>query len=157
MAEEKTGRKHTIKRMKPRKNSHYKQGYINPESCRKLFEAARNQPIIYRSGLELQFIQFFEQNPKIKYWASEPFNIEYYSRLDGKQQNYYPDFIVETTGGRTLIVEIKPYDQTVKPDITDTQWAKEAWIKNTDKWTAAKEFAHKRGMKFVILNEKFFD
>ena len=40
---------------------------------------------------------------------------------------------------------------------TVSDWAKESWIKNTDKWNAAKEFAHKRGMKFVILTEKFLD
>ena len=93
----------------------------------------------------------------IKHWASEPFNIEYFSRLDNCVKNYYPDFIIEKTNGDILLVEIKPDDQTHKPSVISNNWAKESWIKNTDKWNAAKEFAHKRGMKFVILTEKFLD
>lgn len=149
-------RKGGIKSLKPNKHSRYHQGYVNPDECKKLFESAKGQPIIYRSGLELQFIRFFEQSPMIAKWASEPFCIEYYSRLDKSNKNYYPDFYIETIKGNKMIVEIKPASQTEKCDVVDTQWAKRAWIRNTDKWMAAKEFANKRGMKFVILSEKFF-
>lgn len=157
MSIEKRKVKHNIKHMKPSKKTRYEQGYVNPSSCKKLFEAARKEPIIYRSGLELRYIHFFENCSSIKHWASEPFNIEYFSRLDNCVKNYYPDFILEKTNGDILLVEIKPDDQTHKPSVISNNWAKESWIKNTDKWNAAKEFAHKRGMKFVILTEKFLD
>ncbi|MBO5003885.1 MAG: hypothetical protein J6D03_01205 [Clostridia bacterium] len=155
--EAKSKRKHNIKHIKPQKNSRYEQGYINPSSCKKLFEAVRKEPIIYRSGLELKYIHFFEQCPGIRKWASEPFNIEYFSRLDNSMKNYYPDFILEKTNGDVLLVEIKPDDQTHKPSSISNNWAKESWIRNTDKWSAAKEFAEKRGMKFIILTEKFLN
>jgi len=145
-----------IKNMKPRKNGFYKQGQINPNNCRKYADSCKNEPIIYRSGLELQFIQYCENNPGITKWASEPFNIPYYSRLDQKQCNYYPDYIIENKKGNKVIVEVKPYDQTIKPDMTDTVWLKEQWIKNNDKWLAAKDFAEKHNMKFIIVTEKFF-
>ena len=146
-----------IKKLKPHKNSKYHQGYLDKNSCKKLFSSTKNEPIIYRSGLELQFIQFCENNPKIKKWASEPITIKYISRFDEKEHNYYPDYIVETESGNHIIVEIKPYNQTIKPSINDSKWLKEQWIKNTDKWNAANEFAHNHNAKFIIITEKFFE
>ena len=129
-----------IKNFKPKKNSKYHQGYYtNPKKC---FNSCKDEPIIYRSGLELQFIEFCEGNPRIKRWASEPIDINYICRLDNKQHKYYPDYILETDTGNRIIVEIKPYQQTIKPSATDSLWLKEQWIKNTDKWKAAHEFAH---------------
>ena len=146
-----------IKNYKPKKNSKYHQGYVSPSLCTKLFSTTKNEPIIYRSGLELQFIQFCENNPKIKYWASEPLPIKYYYRLDKKEHDYYPDYVIETYDGTKIIVEIKPYNQTIKPSALDSAWLKEAWIKNCDKWKAANEFAHEHNAKFIIITEKFFE
>ena len=145
-----------IKHMKPRKNGFYKQGIVNPKSCSKYADSCKSDPIIYRSGLELQFIQYCENNSNIVKWASEPIKIPYYSRLDQKECNYYPDYILENKKGNKVIVEVKPYNQTIKPDMTDTAWLKEQWIKNIDKWTAAKKFAEEHDMKFIIVTEKFF-
>ena len=146
-----------IKNMKPKKNSRYHQGYINKKDCKKLFDSVKDEPIIYRSGLEYQFITFCESNPQITKWASEPIKIEYKCRLDDKIHNYYPDYIIENFKGERTIVEIKPYQQTIKPDITDSRWLKEQWVKNVDKWNAAKDFAHKHNAKFIIITEKFFE
>lgn len=145
-----------IKHFRPKKNGKYHQGYVPESLCKKLFNSVRNEPIIYRSGLELQFIQFCEANPKITKWASEPIAIEYSSRLDNKNHKYYPDYIIETSAGTKIIVEIKPYDQTIKPSSTDSLWLKEQWIKNCDKWKAAQEFAHQNNAKFIIVTENFF-
>lgn len=146
-----------IKNIKPRKNSRFHQGFISKNFCTKLFNSCKNEPIIYRSGLELQFIQFCENNPKIKKWASEPISIKYTCRLDNKEHDYYPDYVIETNTGEKIIVEIKPYGQTVKPTAVDSVWLKESWIKNCDKWKAANEFAHKNNAKFIIVTEKFFE
>ena len=145
-----------VKHMKPRKNGFYKQGIVDPSSCHKYADSCKSDPIIYRSGLELQFIQYCENNSNIVKWASEPIKIPYYSRLDKKECNYYPDYILENKKGNKVIVEVKPYNQTLKPDLTDTTWLKEQWIKNIDKWTAAKKFAEDHDMKFIIVTEKFF-
>jgi len=145
-----------IKHMKPRKNGFYKQGIVDPKSCHKYADSCKSDPIIYRSGLELQFIQYCENNSNIVKWASEPIKIPYYSRLDQKECNYYPDYILENKKGNKVIVEVKPYNQTIKPDMTDTVWLKEQWVKNIDKWTAAKKFAEEHDMKFIIVTEKFF-
>jgi len=148
--------KNNIKNFKPRKNSKYHQGYVPQQLCTKLFTTTKNEPIIYRSGLELQFIEFCENNPKVKKWASEPLSIKYFSRLDDKECNYYPDYVIETSDGNHIIVEIKPYEQTIKPDANDSKWLKEQWIKNTDKWHAATDFAHNHNAKFIIITENFF-
>lgn len=145
-----------IKNFKPKKNSKYHQGVLDPTKMRKYFSSCKTEPIIYRSGLEYQFIMFCENHPKIKKWASEPIAIDYFSRLDNREAKYYPDYVIETTQGSHIIVEVKPYDQTIKPGSGDSAWLKEAWIKNTDKWNAATEFAHKHNAKFIIVTEKFF-
>jgi len=149
--------KNNIKNMKPRKNSKYHQGFISPATCHKYYSSCKSEPIIYRSGLEFQFIEYCENNPMVVKWASEPIAIKYYSRLDKKEQNYYPDYIIENNKGVRCIVEVKPENQKLKPDATDSEWLKEAWIKNVDKWTAAKKFAEDHGMKFIIVTEKFFE
>lgn len=146
----------SIKNLKPRKNSHYEQGSIDPKSCRKYFESAKDEPIIYRSGLELQFIRYCEASPGIAKWASEPLSINYMSRMDKNVHQYFPDFLIEDTSGHRTLVEIKPYGQTVKPKPTDSLWLKKAWVKNVDKWMAAKEWAKSKGMSFMIVTERFF-
>jgi len=149
--------KNKIKNNAPKKNSRYHQGYVNKKYTTKLFNSTKNEPIIYRSGLELQFIQFCENNPNIKRWASEPIAIKYNCRLDNKEHEYYPDYVLETIKGDKIIVEVKPYNQTIKPSEIDSLWLKESWIKNCDKWKAANEFAHKNNAKFIIVTEKFFE
>lgn len=145
-----------IKKLKPRKKGKYHQGIIDPKDMKKYYSACMSDPIIYRSGLELDFINYCENNSGIIKWASEPVKIPYYSRLKQKESNYYPDYIIENKDGVRCIVEIKPYNQTVKPSAMDSKWLKEAWVMNVDKWTAAKEFAEKHNMKFIVVTEKFF-
>lgn len=149
--------KFNIKNLKPRKNSYYHQSIIDPKTTKKYYDCLKSEPIIARSGLEVNFINYVESNPSVKKWASEPIQIPYFSRLDNKQQNYYPDYVLENKDGNKVIVEVKPYAQTKKPKPTDSAWLKQAWIKNCDKWAAAKAFAEKRNMKFIIVTEKFFE
>ena len=150
-------KKNFIKTQKPRKNSKYHQGIVDPKTCKKYYDSCKNDPIIYRSGLEYQFIQFCENSPSVTKWASEVLEIPYYSNLDQKQCNYYPDYVIENSKGVRCIVELKPYNQTVKPSVSDSKWLKEQWIKNVDKWNAAKKFCDDHGLKFIIVTEKFFE
>ena len=147
-----------IKNYTPRKNSHYHQGIIKPQQCKKLFESCNKDNIIYRSGLELNFIKWCEMSPKVIKWASEPICINYISRQDNKMHRYFPDFMFEHISGTKYIVEIKPYAQTIKPKNTASDYEKNAWVKNTDKWKATIEFVSKqKNTKFIIITEKFFD
>ena len=47
---------HDIKSLRPSKKSRYEQGYVNPNTCKKVFESQRGIPIIFRSSLEKKFV-----------------------------------------------------------------------------------------------------
>lgn len=142
-----------IKDLKPSKQSRYKQGYINPGACHKLFEGLENTPIIYRSSYERTFIEWLESSPKVRHWGSETVRIPYYLVSDKKMHSYYPDYLVEFEDGTKMLIEIKPSNQTKKP-LVKNSWAMNEWIKNMCKWRAAKEFCEARGYKFNIFTEK---
>ncbi len=141
-----------IKNLKPKRNSLYKQGYISPDKCKKLVESVKNEPIIFRSSWERDFIWWCEYSPKVKSWASEAVCFQY-SLPDGTQHNYYPDFVVEFVSGNVWCVEIKPYKDTQPPYLDDkVAWAR--YIKNRCKWDAAIKACSKSNVKFVILTER---
>lgn len=142
-----------IKQLKPIKEGRYKQGYINPLSCKKLFPNLSRDTIIYRSSYEYKFIMWLERNNNIKYWGSECICIPYYSVLDNKPHKYYPDYLVEMIDGSKVIVEIKPKNQTCKP-VNENCWAYKEYIKNMCKWKSTKEFCESKGYKFKILTEE---
>jgi hypothetical protein len=144
---------HNIKELKPKIQGRYQQGYINPESCKKLFESIDNQTIIYRSSWEKRFIQWCESCKKVKHWGSECISIQYFLPTDKKQHTYYPDFVVEMEDGEVLVIEIKPSNQVFKPT-NKSVYAMNTWIKNCAKWTAIKEVCRNKNYKFCILTEK---
>lgn len=141
-----------IKQLKPQQKGRYKQGYIDPKSCKKLISGTSNEPIIYRSSYELKFITWLEGSDKVKQWASECICIPYMF-VDGTTHRYYPDYFVEMVDGTRLVVEIKPYNQTQKP-INENCWAAKEYAKNRCKWAAAMEFCKLKGYKFQVLTEK---
>lgn len=141
-----------IKQLKPSKSSRYTQGYVDPTTCKKLFEQVSNQRIIYRSSYELKFITWLENNNKVKRWGSECFYIPYLYK-DGTTHKYYPDYFVEMIDGSKLVIEIKPYNQTQKPTNANC-WAAKEYMKNICKWKAAMEFCKNKGYTFKVLTEK---
>lgn len=147
----------SIKNLKPQKNSRYTQGYINPNSCKKLFESQRGEPIIFRSSLERKFMEWCERCPEVKWWGSECVQVPYFDVRDGKNHTYNPDFFIEKVNGVRIAVEIKPYAQTQPPKYPyrdDYQW--KTYRTNQLKWDAAIKFFNERGVKFCIITENFF-
>lgn len=142
-----------IKNLKPSKTSRYSQGYIDPNSCKKLFPQLKHDKIIYRSSYEKKFIIWLEQNKRVKYWGSECFSIPYLLVSDNKVHNYYPDYFVEMVDNEIWVVEIKPYNQTQKP-VNENCWAAKEYIKNMCKWKATKEFCESKGYKFKVFTER---
>lgn len=141
-----------IKNFKPSRKSRFKQGYVDPNSCKKLITEFRSQPIIYRSSYERKFMQWLESSRKVKRWASECIEIPYLW-VDGKWHKYYPDYYVEMEDGTKTVIEIKPYNMTQSPE-TDNPRALKEYSKNVCKWKAALEFCQKKGFKFQILTER---
>ena len=111
----------------------------------------------YRSGWELTFMMFLDNNDNILQWASESIKIPYQDPHNGKLRTYIPDFfmvLIDSTGARRgEIIEIKPYKETVlTPKSTDRD--KYALAVNHAKWKAASDFATQQGLTFRILTER---
>ena len=110
----------------------------------------------FRSGWEVTFMQFCDNNPNVLSWASEPVQIKYMHPLTGRLTVYVPDFIIvylDAKGKKHAeLIEIKPANQTI-PEFARTQGQQEQLVINMAKWEAAEHWAKKRGMKFRVINE----
>jgi hypothetical protein len=90
--------------------------------------------------------------------------IRYTNLKDGTTHTYYPDYLVEVyndphdpeQGTTTMLVEIKPYNQTKAPDLTlpKDSYAWVEYTRNISKWKAAAEFAGRNNMLFKIFTER---
>lgn len=153
----------SIKNIKPTKNSGFNQGYFNPKNPEKYIG---HPPIIYRSSWEYKFMIWCDINDKVLLWSSEPVEIKYWSRQGNKQRIYNPDFyfkILKQDGStEEFLAEIKPKSQIQKPQIPTKMSKKsiesykflaEQYVKNMDKYNAAKQYAEERNWKFIVLTE----
>ena len=68
-----------------RQSSKYRQGIFIPSNKEKFL----GTKAIYRSGLELKFMRFCDNNPNVVKWGSENVIIPYISPLDGRGHRYY--------------------------------------------------------------------
>ena len=141
------------------------QGKYNPENPKKYKGDVNN--IIYRSGYEKKAFLFCDRNPRVVRWNSEEVVIPYWHRATKKKRRYFTDLMIQYSHKdgsiSNYICEIKPAKQTIepKPPRNPTQKAKARFLReyltyqqNQDKWEAARAFAAKKGMKFLILTEK---
>lgn len=136
-------------------------GYFKPRNPSKYKGDPTN--IIYRSRWESKFMNYLDSHPDVLKWSSEEIIIPYRSPVDGKVHRYFPDFVVQKRNPQgiieTLMVEIKPADQTkapVKKKTINKAYINEVmtWGVNQAKWKAAKEYCEDRKWKFLILTEK---
>ena len=114
--------------------------------------------VMYRSLWEKHAFKWCDDNSDIIKWSSEEVVIPYLYEVDRKYHRYFMDLKITTKRGKTLLVEIKPDGQTRRP--TGARRTKRylneslTYIKNINKWNAAKEYAKDRGWEFVIWTEK---
>ena len=118
--------------------------------------------IYYRSSWERRFMVYCDRNDKIIEWGSEEVIIPYRSPIDGKIHRYFPDFYIKVkqqNGSiKKMLIEIKPYNQCLPPQIPKRKTPKfinevRTWGINKAKWKAANEFCLDRQMEFKILTE----
>jgi len=104
--------------------------------------------VIYRSSLELKFMNFLDTHSDVLEWNSEEVVVPYRCVTDNKLHRYFVDFWFKkkTPDGKieSILVEIKPLAQTQVM----------TWGKNQSKWKAAEEYCKDRGWKFQIITEK---
>ncbi len=126
--------------------------------------------IIYRSLWEFKFFRYVDLHPSIVWWQSEEVVVPYVSPVDGKRHRYFPDVIVNKRmpngTSKTIMIEIKPYKQTLPPDIKNKNKTKTGRISrrylnevktygvNSAKWKAARGYCADRGWDFEIMTEK---
>lgn len=119
--------------------------------------AGDSSKVVYRSLWERQAFRWCEDNPNIKFWNSEEVVIPYKYQVDGRIHRYFVDLLIEMKNGDVYLVEIKPKKDTVPPK-TKRKTKKHlrevtTYIKNTDKWNAAAQFAEHKGWKFQVWTE----
>lgn len=135
----------------------YRQGIFKPIHPEKYLGNVNN--IIYRSGLELRYMHYFDRNPYIISWGSEECVIPYYYEVDHKVHRYFLDFILifQTKSGeqKKALVEIKPKSQCKPPRKNTKNFDKKMleYVKNKNKWEAAMAFCKQHQMSFMLLTE----
>ena len=136
----------------------WRQGIFTPKNQDKFI----GSKAVYRSGLELKFFRFCDDNPNVLEWGSENIIVPYISPLDNRAHRYYVDNYIAIKEGSEVVkylVEIKPSKQT-KPPTTKYRkrqhliYEQKQYVINQAKWKAAKEFCKKKGFTFIILTEK---
>ena len=136
-------------------------GYFKPKNPQKYNGNPTN--IVYRSLWELKFMMYLDGHKDIVKWGSEEVVIPYRSPIDNKIHRYFTDFVITkiNKNGKkeTIIVEIKPSNQTIppkKPEKLTKRYLTEVktWGINEAKWKAANEYCKDRGWSFHIFTEK---
>ena len=112
---------------------------------------------IYRSGWELTFMMFCDNNPSIQQWSSEPVKIPYRDPLTGKATVYVPDFLIsyidKNQRNHVELIEIKPSNQMLKERVGKNPYNQAQYVKNMAKWAAASNWCKNNNIKFRIINE----
>ena len=110
----------------------------------------------YRSGWELSFMTFCDNNDHVINWASESIAIPYRHPLTGKMSTYVPDFLVMYRGPnnttRAEVIEIKPKNQSLVESKMNNQQRAVIAV-NYAKWAAAQKWCAQQGLTFRVINE----
>ena len=110
----------------------------------------------YRSGWELAFMRFLDNNDNILQWASESISIPYRNPITGKQSIYIPDFLITYRNRNNQmiaeVIEIKPKKQSV---VESKMKANERAVVavNYAKWDSATKWCRKQGLLFRVITE----
>ena len=154
----------------------YTKGFYDPKIPAKY--KGKSRPY-YKSSYEWRMMYWCDMNAKIKSWSYEPIAIPYtfsvpqnspiwmQNLVDYKQHQYHIDFVIdiEENDGKvyTYLIEVKPYGQTIMPSEPKKKTKKslekflgymKEYIKNQNKWAAAKEYCQQRNYKFTVLTER---
>lgn len=114
--------------------------------------------VVYRSLWEKSCFSWCDKTPAVKGWSSEELIIPYYYDVDKRYHRYFPDLLIRFED-KTLLIEIKPKKETIAPATPSRKtkrYITEAltYVKNVNKWDAAKEYAKDHGWEFEIWTEE---
>jgi hypothetical protein len=133
--------------------NNFRQGFYQVKNTQKYVGKGRPK---YRSGWEMTFMIFLDNNDHILQWASESVSIPYRNPLTGKMSMYVPDFIVTYRNRdntmRAELIEIKPRKQSLIEEKQSQRDRAQVAI-NYAKWDAATKWARQNGLTFRVINE----
>lgn len=114
--------------------------------------------VIYRSMWEKHAFKWCDENVNVKNWSSEEIVIPYIYDVDQRYHRYFIDLKIVFENNSTLLVEIKPAKE-LSPPISARRTKRYiteglTYVKNQNKWEAAKRFAENKGWNFQIWTEK---
>lgn len=98
-------------------------------------------------------------HPEVVYWQSEEIVVPYRSPLDNQLHRYFPD-IVYKTAKETVMIEIKPYAQTIPPILGEGRMTRAykkkvlTYAVNEAKWRAARAYCADHKWRFQLMTEK---
>lgn len=131
----------------------FAQGSYQPRNPQKY--VGRGTPR-YRSGWELSFFQFCDNNDQVLEWASEAISIKYRHPITGRITNYVPDVFMRyrTKNNRICseIIEIKPRKQSLIEGRMSERERITVAI-NHAKWQAARAWCQRSGLVFRVITE----
>ena len=111
----------------------------------------------YRSGWELAFMQFCDNNKHVLQWASESIVIPYRHPFTGRMTNYIPDFLVvyadKNGRQRAELVEIKPKKQSIIESKASNRDRAVVAV-NYAKWDSATKWCRRQGLTFRVITEE---
>lgn len=154
---------------KKRTYREFRQGIYKPVNKEKCLNKS---PIVFRSFLEARLFRILDSNPSVLKWSSEETVIPYVHPIKTQESGqktyarYFVDVFMEMKIGdeiKRFIVEIKPFKQTEKPEVNNRKkpstilYENAMYSINMAKWTAAKAWAKKKNMEFMIITEKNID
>lgn len=95
----------------------------------------------YRSGWELRYMLWLDENPAVVSYSYESFAIPYISNKQTlKVRKYYPDLLVHFVDGTKKLIEIKPLRKVNQ-------------LINKKKLAAAQEWCRDHGVTLEIVTE----
>ena len=114
--------------------------------------------VIFRSMWERHCFKWCDNNPEVKGWSSEETVIPYFYEVDKKYHRYFMDLKIIYKSGKTTLVEIKPDKETRPPTFNGRKTKRYitegmTYVKNMNKWEAAKKYADDNGYGFEIWTE----
>ena len=134
--------------------SKFAQGVFRPMNAAKY--VGKGTPR-YRSGWELAFMQFCDNNNHVLQWASESIVIPYRHPFTGRMTNYIPDFLVvyadKNGRQRAELVEIKPKKQSIIESKASNRDRAVVAV-NYAKWDAATKWCRRQGLAFRVVTEE---
>ena len=101
-------------------------------SKRGIYEAPAKSPYSferYDSDLERRMMMTLEQNPEVAKWQKRHGISIPWIDTHGRRCNYRPDFVVEYTDGRKILLEVKNPAMIDSPAVLRKRNAAEEWCR----------------------------